>query len=49
MFDIIKTLEDVLIAEAQVIWIMLLYVLKVNQRYWVHFYRRSAVWGFFLQ
>jgi hypothetical protein len=48
VFDIIETLEDVLTIEAQVIWIVLLYALKVNQRYWVHFYRRSAVWAFFL-
>jgi hypothetical protein len=48
VFDIIETLEDVLIAEAQIIWILLLYALKVNQRYWVHFYRRNVVWVFFL-
>jgi hypothetical protein len=33
MFDIIKTLEEVLVAEAQAIWIVLLSTLKANQRY----------------
>jgi hypothetical protein len=47
MFDTTETLKDVLTAEARVIWIVLLYALKANQRYEVHFYRRSVVWAFF--
>jgi hypothetical protein len=35
MFGIAKTLEMVLAIEAQAIWIMLLFALKANQRYWV--------------
>jgi len=43
MFDITKTLEEVLAVEAQAIWIVLLFALKVNHRYWVPFYKRSVV------
>jgi hypothetical protein len=48
VFDTTETLKDVSTAEAQVIWIVLLYALKANQRYWIHFNKRSAVWAFFL-
>jgi hypothetical protein len=37
MLDVTKTLEEVLATEAQAIWIMLLFALKANQRYWYLF------------
>jgi hypothetical protein len=33
MFNITKTLEEVLATKAQAIWIMLLFAIKANQRY----------------
>jgi hypothetical protein len=38
----------VLVVEAQAIWIMLLFALKANKRYLVFYYKRSAIWAFFL-
>lgn len=48
MFDIFETLKEVLAIKAQAIWIVLLYALKDNQRYWVLYYRKSVIWAFFL-
>jgi hypothetical protein len=48
VFDIIETLKEVLATKAQAIWIVLMYALKDNQRYWVFYYRRSVIWAFFL-
>lgn len=48
MFNITKTLEEVLATKAQAIWIMLLFALKANKRYLVFYYKRSAIWAFFL-
>ncbi len=45
---LLKTLKEVLAIKAQAIWIVLLYALKDNQRYWVLYYRKSVIWALFL-